>query len=169
MKLTKLSFALATLSLAALAQTPASPRLLCMFLDLNALNAADLATAQDSGVKFIQQQMTPADRVSIMTNSSRGLNVLQDFTGDRDALVSVLRALMPSGTAPSNDASSRLEAIRQAAAVLGNLPERKAMLYFGSGVTNDNQADLRATVNELIRANISVYPVDARGLIPTPR
>jgi hypothetical protein len=52
--------------------------------------------------------------------------------------------------------------------MLGALSERKALVYFASGLRLngvDNQAQLRATVNAAIRANVSFYPVDARGLV----
>ena len=54
--------------------------------------------------------------------------------------------------------------------MLGSLAEKKALVYFASGMTlngADNQAQLRATVNAAIRGNVSFYPVDARGLVAT--
>jgi hypothetical protein len=52
--------------------------------------------------------------------------------------------------------------------MLGTLNEKKALVYFASGMTRngvDNQAQLQATVNAAIRANVSFYPIDARGLV----
>ena len=54
--------------------------------------------------------------------------------------------------------------------MLGSLAEKKALVYFASGMTRtgiDNQAQLRATVNAAIRGNVAFYPVDARGLVAT--
>src|SRR5947207_3377925 len=49
-----------------------------------------------------------------------------------------------------------------------HLPEQKSMIYFASGLRlngTDNQAQLRATTNAAIRANVKLYPIDARGLV----
>ena len=57
--------------------------------------------------------------------------------------------------------------MQTAVTMLGPLPERKALVYFQSGLPltgTDNQAQLRATINAANRANVSLYPVDARGL-----
>ena len=46
-------------------------------------------------------------------------------------------------------------------------PEKKALIYFSSGVEKtgiENQSQLKATVNAAVRSNVSFYPVDARGL-----
>ena len=52
--------------------------------------------------------------------------------------------------------------------MLGTLNEKKALVYFASGLKLngvDNQAQLRSTLNAAIRANVSFYPIDARGLV----
>jgi hypothetical protein len=55
--------------------------------------------------------------------------------------------------------------------MLKGLPEQKTLLYFASGMRlngTDNQAQLRATINAAIRANVTLNPIDARGLVATP-
>ena len=52
--------------------------------------------------------------------------------------------------------------------MLRPLPEQKSLIYFASGLRLngvDNQAQLRATTNAAIRANVALYPIDARGLV----
>jgi hypothetical protein len=51
--------------------------------------------------------------------------------------------------------------------MLRALPEQKTLIYFGSGLRlngTDNMAQLRATTNAALRANVTINPIDARGL-----
>src|SRR5262249_51611199 len=62
----------------------------------------------------------------------------------------------------------QLSALQTAVKMLGNLNEKKALIYFASGMRLngvDNQAQMRATVNAAVRANVTLFPVDARGLV----
>ena len=61
-------------------------------------------------------------------------------------------------------------ALQTAVKMLGTLNEKKALIYFASGLNlngTDNQAQLHATVNAAIRADVSFYPIDSRGLMAT--
>jgi hypothetical protein len=52
--------------------------------------------------------------------------------------------------------------------MLGTLNEKKVLIYFASGLRLsgvDNQAQFLATTNAAIRANVSFYSIDARGLV----
>src|SRR5262249_41083989 len=47
-------------------------------------------------------------------------------------------------------------------------PEQKALVYFTSRLAlsgTDNNAQMRATTNAAVRANVQIFPVDARGLV----
>ncbi len=62
----------------------------------------------------------------------------------------------------------QLAALQTAATMLGQLSEKKSLLYFASGIHlngMDNQAQMHATVNAAIRAGVSFWPIDARGLV----
>jgi hypothetical protein len=62
----------------------------------------------------------------------------------------------------------QLAALQTAANMLGQLHEKKSLIYFASGLRLNglnNQAQLHATVNAAIRAGVSFWPIDARGLV----
>ncbi|MCE5306522.1 MAG: VWA domain-containing protein [Acidobacteriales bacterium] len=170
-------------------------RLLVMFFDLTSMPASDQIRAQKAALKFLDSQMTASDMMAVMTFSS-DLKVLQDFTNDRDALIRTIKGInigegsdMAVNGATSGDETAadtgdaytaddtefnifntdrKLAAIETASRMLSSLPEKKALIYFASGMTKtgvDNEAQMRATVNAAIRSNVSLYPIDARGLV----
>ena len=62
----------------------------------------------------------------------------------------------------------QLSALQTAARMLGQLSEKKSLIYFASGLRLngvDNQAQLHATIDAAIRAGVSFWPIDARGLV----
>ena len=165
-------------------------RLLILYFDLSAMPPNDLMRAYVAGQKFIATQMKPQDLVAIMTFQGGAVKVKHDFTGDRAQLQDVFETLIygddkdgdgisdatDTGTAFGQDDAEfnilntdrQLSALQTAATMLRSLPEQKSLVYFASGLRLngvDNQAQLRATTNAAIRANVAIFPVDARGLV----
>ncbi|MGB7623261.1 MAG: VWA domain-containing protein [Terriglobia bacterium] len=65
----------------------------------------------------------------------------------------------------------KLMAIESVAKMLKDLPEKKSLIHFSSGLQTtgiENQSQLEATISAANRSNMSIYAVDARGLIATP-
>ncbi len=121
------------------------------------------------------------------------IKVVEDFTDDRDLLAQDIRKLVigegqgldetvsddsasDTGAAFQQDDTEfnifntdrQLSALESAVKMLASLNEKKALVYFASGMTRnglDNQAQLQATINAAIRSNVSFYPIDARGLV----
>jgi VWFA-related protein len=61
----------------------------------------------------------------------------------------------------------RLRGLRTICENLQPIQQKKALLYFSSGMQRsgqDNQIELRAATNACVRANVTLNPVDARGL-----
>jgi len=167
-------------------------RLLVFYFDGSAMSPPDQIRAYTNALKYIDTQMTPADLVAIMAFQEGAVSVKSDFTDNKAALRDVIQILIygddqnndgiadhPEGTAfGQNDAEfnifntdRQLAALQTAVSMLRPLPEQKTLIYFASGVRlngADNQAQLRATVNAAIRANVTLNPIDARGLVATP-
>ena len=61
----------------------------------------------------------------------------------------------------------RLRALRTLSDTLAPLEQKKAIIYFSAGMERsgqDNQVELRTAINSAVRAHVSIYPVDTRGL-----
>lgn len=168
-------------------------RLLAMYFDMTAMPVPDQLRALGAAQKFIKTQMTPADLICLMQYAGGAVQVATDFTADREKLLGLIQTMIvgdgegfdettadassaDSGAAFGQDDSEfnifntdrQLSALQTASKMLGHLNEKKAMLYFASGLQLngiDNQAQLHATINAAIRAGVSVWPIDARGLV----
>jgi VWFA-related protein len=179
-------------------EAPGNPRyrnhrLLALYFDMSAMPPADQLRALDGAEQFIRNQMTASDLMAVMTFTGGAVQVMTDFTDDRDRLMRILETLIvgedqdfiqsdddassaDTGTAFGQDDSEfnifntdrQLSALQTAATMLGELSEKKALLYFASGLRLngvDNQAQLHATINAAIHAGVSFWPIDARGLV----
>lgn len=168
-------------------------RLLALYFDMSAMLPADQLRALYAAEQFIRTQMTSVDLVSIMRYNSASVDVLQDFTADRDRLLSILETMIVGEGQDSaeevDDASSadtgaafgqddsefnvfntdrQLSALQTAAKMLGQVNEKKSLIYFAGGLRLNginNQAQLHATVDAAIKAGVSFWPIDARGLV----
>jgi VWFA-related protein len=61
----------------------------------------------------------------------------------------------------------RLRALKALAETLSPIEQKKAILYFSAGMQRsgeDNQVELRSAINAAVRAHVSIYTVDTRGL-----
>src|SRR3989442_3486647 len=61
----------------------------------------------------------------------------------------------------------RLDALRSLSDALSPIEQKKSVVYFSSGMSqsgSDNQVQLRRTVDRAVRANVSIYAADVRGL-----
>jgi VWFA-related protein len=167
-------------------------RLLALYFDMSAMPEGDQLRALSAAKKFIRTQMTASDLMAIMMYSGGAVRVLENFTADRDRLLSTVETMIvgesedtlssaddntaDTGAAFGQDDSEfnifttdrQLSALQTAAKMLGSLSEKKSLIYFASGLRlngTDNQAQLHATLNAAIRAGVSIWPVDARGLV----
>ncbi len=171
-------------------------RLLSIYFDMSAMPQADQLRALDAAEKFVKTQMAAPDLMAIMEYTGGAVKVMQDFTDDRERLLTVINTIIAgeaqgfdedamdasngdTGAAFGQDDSEfnifntdrQLAAIQTAIGMLKSLNEKKALIYFASGLRLngiDNQAQLRAMTNAAIRANVSIWSIDARGLVAQP-
>ncbi len=168
-------------------------RLLVLYFDMSAMQPGDQLRALAAAETFVRTQMTTADLISIMRFNGGSVDILQDFTADRNRLLSILQTMIvgegqgsvdsiddaasaDTGAAFGQDDSEfnifntdrQLSALQTAARMLEQMNEKKSLIYFSSGLRMngvDNIAQLHATVDAAIRDGVSFWPVDARGLV----
>ena len=172
-------------------------RLMLLFFDFSAMEPDDIDRAVDAGKKYVQSKMQPADMVALMSLSTN-LHLDLDFTDDKDKILTTLSSYNNSEgqgfengaegssqgaaetggsyTADDTDyntfsADRKLLALESVMQGMGKIPQKKSLIYFSNGITQsgiDNQSALREATAAAVRANVSIYPVDVRGLSSFP-
>jgi len=168
-------------------------RMLAIYFDMTSMPVPDQIRALSSATKFIKTQMKPADMMAILSYNGASVKILNDFTADRTELLKSIDTLIvgdgqgfdenaaddssaDNGTAFGQDDAEfnifntdrQLAALQTTVKMLGTLNEKKSLIYFASGLRlngTNNQAQLQATTNAAVRANVSFFPIDARGLV----
>jgi VWFA-related protein len=172
-------------------------RLMLMFFDFSAMEPDDIDRAVDAAKKYVNSKMQPADLVALMSLDTN-LQLDLDFTDDKAKLLAKLSAYndsqgqgfengsegSSSGEAETSgsytpddtdyntfSADRKLLALESVMAAMGKIPQKKSLVYFSNGITQsgiDNQSALREATAAAVRANVSIYPVDVRGLSSFP-
>jgi VWFA-related protein len=172
-------------------------RLMLFFFDFSAMDPEQIERAVDAAKKFVQTKMLPADMIA-MVSLATNLHLDLDFTDDRAKVAAVLSAYTSSqgqgfdlGTEGSNEgtpetsgsftpddtdyntftADRKLLALQSIMQTLGKISQKKSIIYFSNGITQsgvDNQSALRAATAAAVKANVSIYPLDVRGLQAFP-
>jgi VWFA-related protein len=172
-------------------------RLIILFFDLSAMQPDEIERSSNAAQDYLAKQMQPADLVSIVSLANT-ITVNQDFTSDREKLTAVLQSfnmganagfeLGSTGTTEGTPDSGqsftvddteynifntdrRLQALRAIADQVANVPQKKSLIYFSSGMQRtgiENQSELRAAINSAVLANLSIYTLDIRGLQALP-
>jgi VWFA-related protein len=168
-------------------------RLIVLFFDLSSMQPEELDRAVKAAHDYVEHKLSDADLIAIASFST-ALQVVQDFTADAETLRNAIdgfgannAAGFDSGlTGDVEDTSDtgnaftaddtefnifntdrRLDALRTLADQLAGIDQKKSLIYFSSGMSQqgqDNQVQLRRTVDRANRANVSIYAADMRGL-----
>ncbi len=172
-------------------------RLMVMFFDFSNMGIPEQLRAQEASLKFLDKQMTSSDMVCILLFTT-AIQVKTDFTADRDVLTTIINQLPIGEASDMADAADtgddneedtgaafvadetefnifntdrKLAAIEEAVRMLAKLPEKKALVYITGGISKtgiENQAQLEASINAAVKANVAIFPIDARGLMGDP-
>lgn len=165
--------------------------MIVLLFDANSMSLAEAQRAIAGATEWNDSRPDGA-LTSVVLNGAQ-LNVLSDFSSDRSQLGTLLRseaflnslvaadafpqavrfgarasAQDSAQAAPQVDPAltdARLRGILSVCATVAPIPQRKAIVYFSSGLRGgSNQELLRAGTNACNRANVTINPIDARGL-----
>jgi VWFA-related protein len=172
-------------------------RLILLFFDFSAMDPEQIERSVDAAKKFVDTKMQTADLIAVVSLATN-MRVDLDFTDDKTKLLAALTAYNSgqgqgfengstgsaegaaetSGAFSADDtdfntfsADRKLLALQSLMQALGRLPQKKSLIYFSNGISQsgvDNQSALRATTAAAVKANVSIYSLDIRGLQAFP-
>src|SRR3981081_3907432 len=172
-------------------------RLILLFFDFSAMDPEQIERSAEAAKKFVDTKMQPVDLMALVSLATN-MRVDLDFTDDKTKLLAALTAYNSgqgqgfengasgsaegaaetSGAFSADDtdfntfsADRKLLALQSLMQALGKLPQKKSLIYFSNGISQsgvDNQYALRATTAAAVKANVSIYSLDVRGLQAFP-
>jgi VWFA-related protein len=172
-------------------------RLMLLFFDFSGMDPEQIDRSVDAAKKFVQTRMQPADLIALVSLATN-MRVDLDFTDDKAKVLGALTSYtsgqgqgFDNGTTGSAEggaetggaftaddtdyntfnADRKLLALQAIMQSLGKISQKKAIIYFSNGISQngvDNQSALRAATASAVKANVSIYPVDIRGLQAFP-
>src|SRR5438552_1757274 len=172
-------------------------RMILLFFDFSAMEPEQIDRSVEAAKKFVSTKMLPADLMALVSLATN-MHVDLDFTDDKAKLLAALTAYnsgqgqgfengntgSAEGAAETSGGFSvddtdfntfsgdrKLLALQSLMQALGKLPQKKSLIYFSNGITQtgaDNQSALRAATAAAVKANVSVYSMDIRGLQAFP-
>lgn len=166
-------------------------RYLVLFFDNTTIAPENLLEEREAATKFVEMTASP-NRMMAVVDFRGALHVAQNFTANSDLLNNAIKRVKfsedPADAAGSQDLGASVghpqpdsgageqensfdtlglfRAIRGIANLLSTVPGRKVMIFLSGGfeLNGERQADLRAALDALNKADIGVYPVSALGL-----
>ena len=169
---------------------------LILFFDNSTMAAPDQIQARGAAQKFIEGNASP-DSLMAVVDFNGSLRIVQNFTASSVLLRAAVSGVKGSAVDPNAPpdaavtlastgtptmgmsslfsaqadfgARTMLLAVRSLAKNLRSIPGRKMVILFSGGfpLSNENQAELTATIDACNKSNVAIYAVDARGLVST--
>jgi Ca-activated chloride channel homolog len=132
-----------------------------ILLDTSASMTASLDLVQNAAIRFARS-LRADDRAAIMGISS-GLRVLQNFTSDRAAIESAIKATRPAGRTPLYasiyTALRELDKDRPTA----EQPRRQAIVVLSDGVDTSSTVTFDELINVVRRYAVPIYTIAPRA------
>ena len=91
-------------------------RLLAIYFDMTSMQILDQLHALDAATAFIKKQMSPSDMMAIMQYTGTGVEVLQDFTDDKEKLLTIIATLVAGEADNTGEANADASAADTGAA-----------------------------------------------------
>ncbi len=132
----------------------------------------DFTNDRDSLKKALRAILVGEESSSLATTGAIGEAGGTDANGMEIVTQDLSDAFTPDETEFNIfNTDEKLAAIESLATMLRNVPGRKSVIHFSSGITRtgqENQATLRAATDAANQADVSLYTMDARGLAALP-
>jgi VWFA-related protein len=131
----------------------------------------DFTNDQDALGKAVNK-IRVGESASLAATGSEDEAGTTDASGNEVVAQDVSAAFTPDETEFNIfNTDQKLSAIESLARMLGDIPGRKSVIHFSSGIERtgeENEAQLRSTTDVANRSNVSIYTMDARGLVALP-
>jgi VWFA-related protein len=165
---------------------------LVLFFDNSTMQLSDQMQARQAATKFVEANAGP-DRYIAIVDFGGTVRIAQNFTADAKRLQQAVKDLKFSSVSPNAEpvqlatlgvpslynveadfgARTLLLALRDVARSMASVPGRKSLVLLTAGfpmepsdpATPQRQSELTAVINECNKANVSIYPIDVRGLV----
>lgn len=136
--------------------------------------------AREQAMKAVAR-MSPGESIALYAMTP-DLAILQDYTTDRDLLLQAIRAYLPRPPMTSGPGGrgiaqmlmrrrveGSLESLQLIASKMGSASGRKSIVWVTAAFppNADDNRQIESTLRKINDANVAIYPVDARGLLPS--
>lgn len=158
----------------------AQRRYLVLFFDNSSMDFSHQALARQAAGRFVDANAAP-NRMMAIVEYSGGLRITQNFTDDGVRLKQVVSGVKlgpqlgkdPGGLPGLNRAAAAygtrdvILAMKNLVKNLSDVPGRKSLVLMTGGfrLNQENLTELTELVDACNKANVAVYPIDARGLV----